>query len=107
MNRWVKVLLVTGISFLLCLIFFSLLSNFNIDNKKLKDKVYIKNSFTYPLTNEEKEHIMIDTKVDTSIKKGKVGYISIKLYNKEIGNIKIYLKEKKSQKKKLFGFLNR
>ena len=40
--------------------------NFNIDNKKLKDKVYIKNSFTYPLTNEEKEHIMIDTKVDTS-----------------------------------------
>ncbi len=28
--------------------------NFNIDNKKLKDKVYIKNSFTYPLTNEEK-----------------------------------------------------
>ncbi len=33
MNRWVKVLLVTGISFLLCLIFFSLLSNFNIDNK--------------------------------------------------------------------------
>lgn len=81
--------------------------NFNIDNKKLKDKVYIKNSFTYPLTNEEKEHIMIDTKVDTSIKKGKVGYISIKLYNKEIGNIKIYLKEKKSQKKKLFGFLNR
>ena len=28
------------------------------------------------------------------------------LYNKEIGNIKIYLKEKKSQKKKLFGFLN-
>ena len=81
--------------------------NFNIDNKKLKDKVYIKNSFTYPLTNEEKEHIMIDTKVDTSIKKGKVGYMSIKLYNKEIGNIKIYLKEKKSQKKKLFGFLNR
>ncbi len=33
MNRWVKSLLVTGISFLLCLIFFSLLSNFNIDNK--------------------------------------------------------------------------
>ena len=32
--------------------------------------------------------------------------MSIKLYNKEIGNIKIYLKEKKSQKKKLFGFLN-
>ena len=81
--------------------------NFNIDNKKLKDKVYIKNSFTYPLTNEEKEHIMIDTKVDTSIKKGKIGYMSIKLYNKEIGNIKIYLKEKKSQKKRLFGFLNR
>lgn len=33
MNRWVKSLLVTGISFLLCLIFFSLLSIFNIDNK--------------------------------------------------------------------------
>lgn len=33
MNRWVKSLLVTGISFLLCLILFSLLSNFNIDNK--------------------------------------------------------------------------
>ena len=74
--------------------------NFNIDNKKLKDKVYIKNSFTYPLTNEEKEHIMIDTKVDTSIKKGKVGYISIKLYNKEIGNIKIYLKRKKESEEK-------
>ena len=79
--------------------------NFNIDNKKLKDKVYIKNSFTYPLTNEEKEHIKIDTKVDTSIKKGKVGYMSIKLYNKEIGNIKIYLKEAKKDKKKLFSFL--
>ena len=48
---------------------------------------------------------MIDTKVDTSIKKGKVGYISIKLYNKEIGNIKIYLKEAKKNKKKLFSFL--
>ena len=80
--------------------------NFNIDDKKLKDKVYINKSFTYPLTEEEKNHIEIKTKVDTNIKKGKIGYMSIKLYNKEIGNIKIYLKEKKSQKKKLFGFLN-
>ena len=31
--------------------------------------------------------------------------ISIKLYNKEIGNIKIYLKEAKKNKKKLFSFL--
>lgn len=80
--------------------------NFNIDDKKLKDKVYINKSFIYPLTEEEKNHIEIKTKVDTNIKKGKIGYMSIKLYNKEIGNIKIYLKEKKSQKKKLFGFLN-
>ncbi len=28
--------------------------SFNIDNKKLKDKVYINKSFTYPLTEEEK-----------------------------------------------------
>ena len=85
--------------------FHKLKDNFNIDNEKLKDKVYIKNSFTYPLTNDEKEHIKIDTKIDPSIKKGKVGYISIKLYQKEIGNIKIYLKETKKSKKKFFSFL--
>ena len=66
----------------------------------------INKSFIYPLTEEEKNHIEIKTKVDTNIKKGNIGYMSIKLYNKEIGNIKIYLKEKKNQKKKLFGFLN-
>lgn len=78
-----------------------------IDKKKINlgnDK-YIKENFTYPLTEDEKEHINIETKIDESIKKGKIGYISIKLYQKEIGNIKIYLKE--SKKKKIFSFLTK
>lgn len=63
----------------------------------LGNGAYIKESFSYPLTEEEKKNITITSTIDKEIKKGKIGYIHVKLYNKEIKEIPIYLDSKKKK----------
>lgn len=60
-------------------------------------KVYVKEDFYYPLTNDEEKSIKLIYKIyrlkhynDNS----KVGYVDVKLYNKTIKKINIYIKKK-------------
>jgi len=57
-------------------------------------KLYIKNSFSYPLTKEEKEQIKKKIKFNNK-NKGNIGEIQIYLKDELIHKEKIYLKEKK------------
>jgi D-alanyl-D-alanine carboxypeptidase len=64
-----------------------------------KDKVYIKKSFRYPLTEKEKEEIKTVVKINkTSGYKNnqKIGNVEIYLNEEKIGDVSIYVKKKKS-----------
>ena len=78
-------------------------SNYNIVDKNDFDLViednfyYVKKSFTYPLTLEEKDNVKVLASIDDSIKEGKVGNIKISLYNKKIETIPLYIKKEKKK----------
>ena len=82
---------------------FDLYSNYNIVDKNDFDLViednlyYVKKSFTYPLTLEEKDNVKVLASIDDSIKEGKVGNIKISLYNKKIETIPLYIKKEKKK----------
>lgn len=69
-----------------------------IDDKKY----YVKESFSYPLTEEEKDKVRVLASIDEEIKKGKVGNIEITLEEETLAKIPIYIKE---EKKKTGGIL--
>ena len=77
--------------------------NYNILDKNDFDliiddnKYYIKNSFSYPLTDKEKDNIKVLASIDDSLTKGKVGNIKISLNNKVLKKIPVYLKEEKKK----------
>ena len=74
-------------------------SNYNIVDKNDFDlliddnKYYIKNSFSYPLTDEEKDNVKVLASIDDDITKGKVGNLTVSLNNKILKKIPIYIKE--------------
>ena len=78
-------------------------SNYNIVDKNDFDlliddnKYYIKNSFSYPLTDEEKDNVKVLASIDDDITKGKVGNLTVSLNNKILKKIPIYIKEKKKK----------
>lgn len=80
--------------------------NFNIDDNYYKDELYLKKSFKYPLMESEKEKVKTIVKLN-KVKNYKnndvVGVISIYLDDKEIGNVSVYVRKKKTEKK---GFLS-
>ena len=61
------------------------------------NKYYIKKSFTYPLTENEKDNVSVLASIDDNINTGKVGNVKINLKNKVIKKVPIY---KKAEKKK-------
>ena len=69
-----------------------------IDEKKY----YVKESFSYPLTEKEKDQVKVLASIDEEIKKGKVGNIEITLEEETLAKIPIYIKE---EKKKTGGIL--
>ena len=76
-------------------------NKFKIDNAYYKDKIYIKNNFTYPLQEFEKDKI----KVVVTLKKlnnyndhDKVGEVAVKLDDSEIYKEDVYAKLKPSKK---------
>lgn len=75
-------------------------TTFRIDQNFVKDKLYIKNDFYYPLTEEETDKIktVISINNTNSIKKGQ---INIYLDDKKIGTVPIY-KEKEQKKEESF-----
>ena len=75
-------------------------NNFYIDKNFYNEETYIKESFIYPLKeNELKE---ITTRVDLVQEKDKVGQISIYLKNNKIGEVSIYKKESIKKEESLF-----
>lgn len=68
-----------------------------------KDKLYIKNSFYYPLRKDEQESITTLVKISNEKKNHKVGEVIIKLDNKEIGKLNIYKKANKKEDISIFS----
>lgn len=79
---------------------------FKIDNAYYPDKVYIKEDFTYPLSEEEKENIKVLVKI-TKLEKyennDEVGIVIVKLNNKEIYSNKVFVSKKEVEKKGFFS----
>lgn len=81
-------------------------NNFEISNNYYEDKIYIKNSFSYPLTKEEQEKVttLVSLTKKTNLKNDeKVGKVEVYLENKKIHEEEIFVKIQK--KKSFFDFL--
>ena len=78
-------------------------SNYDIVDKNDFDlviddnKYYVNKSFSYPLTDSEKDNVKVLASIDDSINSGKVGNINISLNNKTLKNIPLYIKEEKKK----------
>ena len=71
-----------------------------IDDKFYKDKLYIKNSFSYPLTEYEKEKVKVIvklTKLENYKDNSQVGTVSVMLGEKEIYSDSVYVSIKKNK----------
>ena len=77
--------------------------DFVIDSSLIKNNVYIKKSFSYPLKKNEVDKISTSIHINDN-KNGKVGEITIKLDSKKIGCIDVFSKEKEKEK---MSFLQR
>lgn len=70
---------------------------FKIDDNYYKDKIYIKENFSYPLTELEKEQVKVLvklTKLDNYKDDDKVGIVSVELSGEEIFRENVYVKVK-------------
>lgn len=82
---------------------FNTYSNYNIIDKSdfnmtiNNNKYYVNKSFTYPLTEEEKDNVKVLASIDDELNNGKVGNITISLNNKILKKIPLYIKEKKEK----------
>ena len=72
--------------------------NFKVDGNLFKENYYIKNSFSYPLTKEEKDNLNI--KIIVNKQENVLGTVNVLLNDKLIHEEKIYQKEIKEEKKK-------
>lgn len=79
--------------------------NFTVDSSLINKKVYIKNTFSYLLSEDEVDDISTLVHI-TDSDNNKVGKIIIKLKNKEIGNIDIYSYKNKKENSILSRFKN-
>ena len=78
-------------------------NNFKISKNFIKEDITIKDSFKYPLTEEELNDITTLVKINTNKNSHNIGDITIKLADKNIGKIKIYKKIKEKEDKNLFS----
>ncbi len=63
---------------------------------------YIKKSFSYPLTDKEKDQVKVLASIDNNITQGKVGNVKITLNNNLLKKIPIYLRKEKEKKENFF-----
>ena len=73
-------------------------NNFKIDSNFYKNKIYIKSSFSYPLTEIEKENITVLVKLnkfDNVKDNDPIGTVNVYLDNNEIYNDYVYVSNKK------------
>lgn len=74
--------------------------NFIYQNNLKNKKLYIKNSFSYPLTEQEYNNLKIDLKINKETKSNKIGTVSVYLEDKLIKEEPIY--EKNNKKKTIW-----
>lgn len=80
-------------------------NNFDIDDSFFKDELYIKESFTYPITSEEEEKVSIVVRLDknkTYKNDEKVGRVIVKLEEENIFTTDVFVKKDKNEKKGFF-----
>ena len=70
-----------------------------IESIYLDKNYYIKESFSYALTNEEKDNIKTIIKIDKALSLDVKGQVEVYLYDKLIKKIPIYEKQKKENSK--------
>ena len=73
---------------------------FKVDKSIITDDIYLKDSFYYPLKDDEVDSISTFMRLNYNSKN--FGEIIISLKDKEIGKIKVYCKKKKKKEKSLF-----
>lgn len=79
---------------------------FKVDQAYYPDKVYIEDTFRYPLTDEEVEDIKVEvklTKLNNYSDGDNVGIVSVKLDDEEIHSQKVYVKVDKEESKNIFS----
>lgn len=72
---------------------------FKIDNAYFKDKIYIKKNFSYPLSEDEKDKILVVVEIEKTSNyknKDRIGKIIVKLSNKKIFSENVYVKVEKN-----------
>ena len=78
---------------------------FKIDDSYYPDKIYIKENFSYPLMEEEKDFIKVEVKL-TKLKDyqdgDQVGIVIVKLGDEEIHTQKVYVKVKEKSNQNIF-----
>lgn len=77
--------------------------NFSITDDNINGTAYIKESFSYPLSESETKKVKIVAGIDLSIGTGKIGTVKVTLDSKELKSIPIYLKEEEKKE----GFFSR
>lgn len=80
-------------------------NNFDIDDNFYKDDIYIKSSFSYPLTDKELEEVSIVVeilKLDDYKNNDKVGEVIIKLDEEELFRENVYVKVKSKENMGIF-----
>ena len=77
--------------------------NFLKNSNLTEEQLYIKKSFSYPLTKEEQDEVITIVKLYNEKKNNLVGEVIIKLDNKEIGRLIIYKKETKKEDISIFS----
>lgn len=79
---------------------------FKIDDSYYPDKIYIKENFSYPLMEEEKDFIKVEVKL-TKLKDyqdgDQVGIVIVKLGDEEIHTQKVYVKVKEKSNQNIFS----
>lgn len=81
-------------------------NKFKIDDSYYPDKIYIKENFSYPLMEEEKDFIKVEVKL-TKLKDyqdgDQVGIVIVKLGDEEIHNQRVYVKVKEKSNQNIFS----
>ena len=77
--------------------------NFNIDSYFLKDKVFLKKSFYYPLRRDELDDVSTLIKISNETYEDIVGEVDIKLKDEEIGKVNIYKRKEKKEDTNIFN----
>jgi len=73
-------------------------NNFTYNKKLIGKDIYLKKSFSYPLTEEEIGNVSTLLNIKSEDNNNICGNISIKLNNEEIGKINVYVNEKNKKK---------